>query len=914
MPGDILKIKVNTPPLTSYAIGRPQILEKINAGLVSGSEFSRPLTLVSAPAGSGKTTLARLWLKGLENQAAWLSLDDRDNETERFWLYLVSALQTCRPEIGKGALEILYFSTQETEVQAGSETFLTPLLNDLFALKEPLSLVIDDYHLIEKPAIHQGMIFFIENLPSTMHLLVATRSDPPWPLHRWRAKDKMREIRQTDLQLTKEETGRYINEIKGLDISECQIESLYQKTEGWITGLQLAAFSISTSLNKDEFIKHFTGSHQDIFQFLSEEVFRRQPETIRDFLMQTAVLNRLCPSLCNALTGRSDGEDMLSALNRNQLFVTVLDDSRTWFRYHPLFRDLIRNQLRKAHPGKETEQHQKAAKWFLKSGEPGEALRHARSAGNLQQAAAILDQHFEQIMITEGSGLPRGCMEELPDHLLVEFPILLAYKALYRFVRKNNEEAAKLMQMAEKLSYDDREKLQKFQGIMALLKMYFNFCENNISLALDYAETALQQLPAHTSFWRIYAAIVSGDASFMSGDFNKACPYFQKALQISRDSGINHSTVTAGFKLTHTLYYLGKLKEAEGLAREILKFAADHGFSSLPRVGCLWALLGEILREKGNLEEAENYIKRGLAISKPEKPFLGMNYLFSAALSFSEGNREQVFEDIATIKELNRELGLPQFVIIPAAAWEGRMYYEQGDSAKAEEILAEGGISADGEVSFSSEKGYLTLARVLVKSTEDSRDRADLLLKKVETFTGRGGNRKYLLETGLLKSLLEERKGRPEKAEELLTEALETGKEAGYFQVFIDEGRELEPVFYRLLNNGNNRKQLPDNKKLIEYARELHRAIKGEKKAPGTKEKKDIAGPKAGRQLVEELNERELEILKLLSEGYTNREISVKLYLSVGTVKWYTSNIYGKLGARSRAEAVALAQKLDLLT
>ncbi len=913
MQGDVLKIKINAPPLTPYAIDRPQILDKINAGLLAGSKISRPLTLISAPAGSGKTILARQWLKKSENQAAWLSLDDRDSEPERFWLYLVSALQTCRPEIGKGTLEILYSYTLGTEAQTGSETFLTPLLNDLFALKEPLHLVVDDYHLIEKPDIHEGMIYFIENLPSTVHLVITTRSDPPWPLHKWRAKDKMREIRQTDLQLTREEARRYINEVKGLEISEQQLENLYQKTEGWITGLQLAAFSISTSLNKDEFIKHFTGSHQDIFQFLSEEVFRRQPEPVQIFLIQTAVLNRLCPSLCNALTGRTDGAEMLDTLNRKQLFVTPLDDHRTWFRYHPLFADLIRHQLRKAHPGKEAEQYEKAAIWFLEAGEPGEALRNARSAGNLKQAAAILDQHFEQIMITEGSGLPSRCMEELPDHLLVEFPSLLAYKALYRFVRQNNEEAAKLMHMAEKLSYNDQEKQQEFKGTMALLKMYFNFCENNISQALDYAETALRLLPSHTSFWRIYAAIISGDANFMSGDFKKACPYFQKALQISRDSGINHSTVTAGFKLTHALYYLGKLKEAEELARDILKFAADHGFSSLPRVGCLWALLGEILREKGDLEEAESCIKHGLDISEPEKPFLGMNYLFSAALSFSKGNREQVLEVTGKIKELNRELGLPQFVIIPAAAWEGRIYYELGDPAKAEQNLAEADITADGEVSFSSEKGYLTLARVMSGSAEDNQDLTGPLLERIEAFAEGGGNRKYLLETRLLKSLLEEKKGRPEEAETLLLEALSSGKEAGYFLIFVDEGRELEPVFYRILNQEKNRKESLDNKELIKYAAEIYRAIKGEKREPGKKKKRDKAGQKTGRQLVEELNERELEILKLLAEGYSNREISEELYLSVGTVKWYTSNIYGKLGARSRAEAVALAQKLDLL-
>lgn len=913
MPGDILKIKVNIPPLGSRAIDRPNIMEKINAGLVAGNEFSRPVTLIAAPAGSGKTTLARQWLKGLENRAAWLSLDDRDNEKERFWLYLVSALQTSSPKIGQGTLEILYSSTQGTEGPLDSETFLNPLLNDLFALKEPLYLVIDDYHLIEKPDIHEGTIYFIENLPSTIHLVVVTRSDPPWPLHKWRAKAKMREIRQADLKLTKEESSRYVNEIKSLKISKPQLESLHQKTEGWITGLQLAAYSISTSLNKDEFINNFTGSHQDIFQFLSEEVFSRQPEPVQKFLIQTAVLNRLCSSLCNAVTGRTDGTEMLAALNRKQLFVTPLDDQGTWFRYHPLFADLIRQQLQEAHLDKETDLHERAARWFLEKEEVGEALRHTRSANNHNQTAAFLDQHFEKILVAEGSGLVRKCLEDLPDHILVEYPILIAYKALYRFVRQNNEEAAKLMRMAEKLSYDDREKQQEFQGTMALLKMYFNFCENNISLALDYAETALQQLPAHTSFRRIYAAIISGDASFMSGDFKKAGPYFSKALQISRDSGINHSTVTAGFKLTHALYYLGKLKEAEELARDVLKFAADYGFSKLPRVGCLWALLGEILREKGDLEEAESCIKRGLDISKPEKPFLGMNYLFSAALAFSEGNWEQVLEVTGKVKELNRELGLPQFVIIPAATWEGRIYYELSDPGKAEETLADAGITADGEVSFSFEKGYLTLARIMAGSAEDNRDRIGRLLEKIEAFAGGGGNQKHLLETRLLKSLLEEKKGRPEEAEKLLIGALSTGKEAGYFQVFIDEGRELEPVFNRVLNKEINRKQLPDNKELLEYAAEIYRVIKGEKRAPGKKEKRDKAGQKTGRELVEELNERELEILKLLAEGYSNREISKELYLSVGTVKWYTSNIYGKLGARSRTEAVALAQKLDLL-
>jgi len=911
--GNILKVKINIPPLSTGILKRPNILEKLEEGLNVEGNFTRPLTLVSAPAGSGKTTLARKWLSGREERAAWFSLNEGDNEPARFWLYFISALQTREKNTGKGSLEMMRYLAQGTEPPGESETLLTPLLNDLFALEEALILVLDDYHHITDPRIQEDMTFFIENLPPKLHLLVTTRSDPPWPMPRWRARGKMREIRHSDLKFSREETTHLFNEVMGIGLAESQLNSLYNKTEGWITGLQLAAFSLVASENSDEFIESFAGSHRHVFHFLSEEVFARQPEPVREFLMQTSILRHLCVPLCNAVTGRDDAAEMLAHLERNQLFAIPQDERGEWYRYHSLFADLLLHHLKQYYPGKELELHERASSWFLEAGMPGEAIQHALNGKNWEQVAHILHEYLEQIVQLEGPGRLLHCYNNLPAPLLEKYPRLIVHKAIISLLR-GSEESGDLLEQAESLGYESKKEQEEFRGILAAVKAHHHISRHEFSPGLEKAEEALKLLPTHSSFWRGGVAIFSGDARLFSGNPKGAYPFYLEALRNSQKYGGHYLHLTSGFKVANVLYDLGRLQESEELTAKALRTAEEKGLSVIPRAGLLLTLQGELLREKGKLEEAEHWIERGITISKPEKISLGWNYLFKAALYFSKQEYGAALEAVKKIRELDQELGLPKYIMFPAASWEARILLELGKLPEAKEMLYQAGVSEEAEIAGGYEWGLLSLSRLLLLEEVENIARTRKLLNRIEEFAVPGGNQRLLLEILQIKAALEEKAGEAEAAEHHLLKALQTGKAAGYFQVFLDGGTELVPVYARVIK-GKSSGDEPAKKEIVQYARNIYQGAAQAAGTRGEKENKQAGQQEAvGQELVEKLSWREMEILELLAAGLSNQDISQKLFISVGTVKWYTSNIYGKLGVRGRTQAVTLARKLNLIS
>ena len=960
----ILKIKTSIPPLGVNILSRPSMLERMEEDLTVARGFTRQLTLVSAPAGFGKTTLVRTWLAGREERTAWYSLDEGDNEPERFWLYLVSALQTLKYGVGKGILEIARSSAQSMESPTGSEALLTTLLNDLFALETPLFLIMDDYHLISNPQIHQDMIFFIENLPPTLHLAVTTRSDPPWPLSRWRARGKMGEVRLKELKFSEAEAGQLFEQYKEFELSESQLNTLYHKTEGWITGLQLAAFSLSSSGDVNEFISQFAGSHRHVLHFLSDEVFALQPEPTQDFLLQTSILNRFDASLCNAVTGRADSADVLADLDRHNLFVIPLDDRGNWYRYHQLFSDLLQYHLKRRAPEKVIELHERAGKWFLEAGEPVEAVRHAFTSNNLDEAGRILHDHYKDILSKDGPKMLNQCLEGYPQDLTRKYPRLAVHKALYHLIYKGKEEARPYIKLAEELGYENKKEHEEYQGLLAAVKSYDNIYSHDFSRALENAERALQLLPADNYFWRMNVAIYSGDARLFSGNPKGAYPYYQEAFWNSQKLNNTLLMLTAGFKTATALYMMGQLKEAEEHARELLQKTKSEGLSRVTRAGLLWVLLGELLREKGDLEEAERCLERGLFLSEPEKPSLGWNALFKVGLFYSRQDAEKAWQTIRQIKALNLEVELPQFITRPATVWEARLLLEQGKGSMAKALLSSIDVSEDTPVQGGQEGGYLVLARLLMEEDEGGQMKAGQLLGRIEASVIQGGHKKRLLETLLVKTRLAEQTGNHEAAERCLLAALEAGKEAAFFQVFLDEGVGIVPVFSRAAEALLREKDAGVNEDLLKYIRDIQQALSPA--GGGTAERTDeiaeeIAGG-AGRmpeidttrraevregkttrapgrvetkaepedqaeetskdevetnlfqELVEALSSRELEVLGLISQGLSNQDISEKLFLSVGTVKWHTSNIFGKLGVRNRTQAVAQAQKLKLIS
>ncbi len=937
MTGSILNIKISIPPQDPGLLERPELLGGLEKRLQSQDGFARQLTLVSAPAGFGKTTLARSLLAGKESCSAWYSLDQGDNERERFWLYLVSAIKSVYKDLGRGTEEILRSSSLGSDLSLEREMFLTPLLNDLFSLDQQIFLVLDDYHVINNSTIHQDMVFFIENLPPHFHLVITTRSEPPWPLARWRARGKMVEARQKDLRFTKDEAMRLFEEKKALKLNDHQVQALYNKTEGWITGLQLAAISLSEITNPGQFIESFTGSHRHVFHFLIEEVFTRQPEAVREFLLQTSVLKRFSASLCRAVTELEDSAELMAELERKNMFLIALDEEGTWYRYHPLFADLLLHQLKRTMPEKIELLHERAARWLVEAGEPGEAIRHALEGNNLELAARTLDNNIETLSQTEGVGLLNECLELIPSELLVEFPYLAVNKAWFYMVHKGMEEAGAIINLAEQVeagtSFSDDAEKHKFAGTLAVVKAYYHIYKQNFPDALDNAEKALGLLPAKSSYWRSRVGIISGDARLFSGNPKDAYRYYLDAHRDNESFGNNYLSLNTGFKVATTLNYLGRLEEAEKMTYELISIARINSLDRLPRCGLLWTLLGDCLREKGNLEEAERFVERGLSLSEPEKPSHGWNYLYRIALDYSKREYELAMDRIKELEQLHREVTLPDFILIPTAAWKALLLLACKKTDEAREVLEQAGIKENDNIPGGRERCYLALARVLLKEDPGSQQQVEKILEQVQTAAQAGEHRQLLIETLLSRTLLEDNLGSSKVAEDTLLQALQLGEKSGFYQVFIDQGQELIPVYKRVISRGE--KGSPANLKpaLLALAGSVLSALThledrvSKDTEPGLEgvvlqEKQSAAAgasaPALGNSalhenLVEELSSREIEILSLFSQGLSNQQVAQKLFLSPGTVKWHASNIYGKLGVRGRLQAVALGRNLKLI-
>lgn len=919
MAGDILKVKNCIPPLGANILMRPHITERFESFLTAEEGFAGKLTLVSAPAGFGKTTAIRGWLKGRENNTAWLSLDAEDNDPERFWTYLISALHNLNCLIGRGPMELLQSRGIFTDSLSASGQILTPLLNDLFSLEVPSFLVIDDYHLIDEKNIHQDLIFFIENLPPTLHLVVTTRSDPPWPLSSWRAKHVMMEIRMADLRFSEEEAAKFFEVQNSPELKETHLHTLYSKTEGWITGLKLAAYSLASSRDIDSFINYFAGCHRHVLLFLSEEVFNSQSEDKKDFLMLSSILKRFSASICDAVTGRNDSDQMLESLERENLFIVSLDEEGLWFRYHPLFSDLLQHSLKKHYPDLIKQLHEKAGKWYLEAGETGEAVRHIIDAGNKLEAGRILHDHYNHLLLTEGPGMLNRSLKSIDPEYLKGFPRLLAHMALFKLIETGREEAEFYIDKADKLNYEDDQENNEYKGILYAIKAYFNIFTYNFNKAMAYAQKALELLPANNYYWKMNVAIYLGDAALFSGNPARAYSYYREAHNNIRQKAGNRLLIlTSAFKIATSLYYLGRISEAEQLVRDAILDAREKGLSGIPRIGLLWTLLGEILREKGILDEAERCIERGLLYSESEKPCLGWNLIFKIALNYSREEFEQALEAVREAEMLNSEVQLPLFVTAAVERWKCRLLMERGDSDKALALLSASGIEPGSEVKGGQEWRYLVLARLLIDQGAVDLSEVDRILESVEEKALQGEYMKLYLETLLVRAMSEEKKKAKDEAEKVLTKALREGFKHGYFQVFKDSVSALCGPFSRIIEK-NSPAGMSSQEELAEYIKKVKMLLLDNDSIVYTvtqqsKVKETEPLTTTDSELVEALTNRELEVLSLIDKGLSNEAIAKELFLSLGTVKWHTTNIYGKLGVRRRTEAVAQARNLKLIS
>jgi LuxR family transcriptional regulator, maltose regulon positive regulatory protein len=913
VPTPILATKLYLPPPRPKVVLRRRLIERLN------DAFQRKLTLISAPAGFGKTTLLGEWLAGCQRPVAWLSLDEGDNDPTGFLTYIVAALQTIDAAIGKGVLGLLHASQPQPPP---NETLLTVLLNDLAARPDPLVLIFDDYHTVDGPAIDQALTFLVEHLPPQLHLVIATREDPQLPLARLRARGQLIELRAADLRFTAAEAADFLNQGMGLALSETDVAALEARTEGWIAGLQMAAISMQGRADTADFIRAFTGSHRFVLDYLVEEVLQRQPEPLRRFLLQTSLLARLSSSLCEAVTGQTDAKAQLDALERNNLFVVPLDDQRQWYRYHHLFADVLQAHLLEAQPDQVAGLHQRASVWYEHNAQPAEAIRHALSAKDWEHAADLIELAKPAMDLGYQSSTWLGWVKALPDVLIRTRPVLSvgyawalldggeleASEARLQDAERWLAPAADLSERSElpsaAMTVVDEAQFRSLPATIATARAYRSLALADIPGTVKYARQALELTPEDDQVRHMQATSLLGLAQYTSGDLvaaERSLADFQANL---RKTGEIPTLVGITFLLADIRVALGRLHEAESSYQQSLRLATGQGEPMPLGTPDLYRGLGELYVERGDLEAAAQHLLTGKKLGEraATTDWPHRLYVSQARLKEAQGDLDGALALLDEAERVFIRNPLPD--VRPVAALKARVYIRQGRLSEALGWAREQRLSVEDDIRFMREFEHLTLARALIAAGKSDReaislDEAARLLGRLLQAAETGGRLGSVIEILVLQALALQAQGNVSQALASMERALTLAEPEGYVRIFVDEG---EPMRWLIEKQPRHR-----DHPLGGYADKLLAAFAQPLAAP----KSASLHQKSG--LIEPLSERELEVLKLLRSELSGPEIAQKLIVSLHTLRTHTNNIFKKLGVNNRRAAVRRAEELDLL-
>ncbi len=896
MPAPLLTTKLYIPPHQSTNVLRPRLIERMNEGLHS------KLTLISAPAGFGKTTLVASCLAVCGMPVAWLSLDKDDNQAGRFLIYLVAALQTADPAVGSGAEQLMAASPQPP-----AEAILTGLINDLDAAGGEIALVLDDYQFISSPAVHEAVVFLLEHCPNNIHLLIATRSDPPFPLSRLRARGQMVELRAADLRFTAPEAAQFLNDVMGLRLDAGSVAVLEERTEGWIAGLQMAALSMRNREDVTGFIEGFSGTHRYILDYLLEEVLTGQPPEVQRFLLRTSILERLTAPLCDAVLANGEGPkaesipagpsaSTLEYLERANLFLVPLDDERTWYRYHNLFADLLRVRLHQAQPDLIPRLHIRASAWLEQKGFITEAIQHLLAAHEDALAADLIERYGparwaeSDLSVAQMAG-------DLPPEMLRTRPKLGIYQAWILISHGRTPAAIPLLNdLKSQLSASGIDPSRAWmRSCVDLLLAYSS------PPAVDQAQypfpdyPALASMPREETGLRNTADLLYAMLLGRLGETDRPAEILLESVR--RDSIARGTTAIpmAIPTLARIRLMQGRLHEAAGLCREYLKPIEKRGAKFFYMAGSLNIILGEVLREWNELEEAEAQIRTGIRANEHWKNTASEAYGYAALARVQEamGDVEGALLTQHKLDEIFEGRTRPPDWESEQRSLKVRLWLAKGDLVRAGE-WADHFLVNQSPVP-PQETDQLTLARVRLAQKKyadtqqilEAMDRVPGIEKRV--------NRK--LKIGILLACALTGQNRLSEALPVLESCLAMGGPEGHIRVFLDAGEPARELLYAYLQTPAAIHQ--------DYARKLLDAF-SPSKAAGSSDPQPAG-------LNDLLTKRELEVLQLMALGRTNQEIARQLIVAPGTVKAHTASIYRKLDAANRTEAVARARQSGIL-
>jgi LuxR family maltose regulon positive regulatory protein len=871
----LLATKLYIPPVRPGLVTRPRLLERLQACL------NHNLTLVSAPAGFGKTTLLSDWVHHSQPSipTAWLSLEEGDNDARRFWEYFIAALKKIEPAAGESCLPLLR-STQTVPV----ENILTSLINDITSIPGDFILVLDDYHSIQSSPVHQGLAFLLEHVPPGMHLVIATRVDPPLPLARFRGRGTLLEIGVDDLRFTHDEVARLVAEMNVLPLSSENINALNAKAEGWVAGLKMAILSMRRSKDIAAFIADFTGSQRYIMDYLVEEVLQQQTVEVRDFLLQTSILDRLNGPLCNAVTQSTKGQEILLNLEQANLFIVPLDMSRQWYRYHNLFRELLQHRLM-VESGDDGVRslHLKASRWYESNGLLEDAINHALAARDWEKAMELISKPEIQSYAV-GSFTMLNWLKQIPEEILrAHMPIYWNY--IWALGGTGQYKATE-----DCLKYLDgvAEHDEYLQGKIAVARAFIAANTQDFRLSEEYARKALLLLPPDD----IGISLISGT---LAGIYMVQGRWVESEPLIRRNYESLVPSWNAVLPLTYIgliTFFKGNLHEAAKTYREAIELAEKNKFA--PTVCLAHLYLGVVYSEWNDLETAALQKERAIEKFQPIRTFGGMQldqaYLSLASTRMAQGETERAMKALEKADQLLSQYEPDPVSRARNAAIHVDIAFSQGDEVSSSRWMTELVELED----FIPDGVPFSALRLL-----DMRKGKKAAAEKHQTsyeLYARQGFKTFMIRTRVLQAL---NASELDNALEFLTEALALAKPEGFIRIFVDWGMPMASLLRKAISRGIEPIYAQKLLDIIEAEERERRIRKGEIPALVT-----ASGT---------LSERELEVLRLVADGLSNQQIAKRLFITTGTVKTHVHNIIEKLYAQSRTNAISRARELKLI-
>jgi len=896
-PAHLLATKLFVPPARANAVARPQLIQTIQSGVRTPEHF----VLLAGPAGSGKTSLLSEFAAGLNQRVAWISLEEADDDPNRFWTYVVAACGSVQRQVGKSALALL-----ASPQPLPDEAVPTQIINDLAYSDQPLVLVLDDFHQIQDRSIHAGLLYLLDHLPASLHIIISTRADPPWPLARFRARGQLTEIRAHELRFGVDEATEFLNGTMGLRLANDDIAALEQRTEGWIAGLQLAALSMRGVDDPSKFVESFSGSHVYIAEFLFDEIFRQQSEDTQLFLLKTSISDRMNAGLCEALTDCADGQAVLQDLHRSNIFMVPLDTEDNWFRYHHLFSDLLRNRLQRQMSSEQiVALHRCAAQWCEQHGWVHESVHHALAAEDFTKAASLLDRVGQDMVFTDQATALRKWLAALPSDVFRIHPRLELFRNLMDMTTGKRDmyettlrETEMLVRSLPHSPENDRLRMQ------ALVYLSMFYAHQNTARAKELAEEALTELPEYELKSRASAWSTLYRAYGMDGQIDESTQAYKECFRLAQAAGeygmLGNTTMIRAFDLCQ----YGRLDEATHYCRSVIDAGErSHQQVFFPAGPCYIGLAGVHL-ERFELDSAEELLHKGMAVCRQGAPVgLYTGSVQTVRLLQAKGDLVGAWSRLGMLEQTfkRRDFTVTERQVSLRLAMED----VDGAARLAPSILALFGDSPYAQVMplIAAEAFKLALARIFV--AQGALEHAETVLDEIAVTAGPGKRHGRLMEVFLIRALAElKRQGGEPSSEAVahLASALELAEQHGMVLLLLEAGPPLVPLLRAYVAGSAH------TGSSATHALRLLKALGSH----------DILhtpySSSASSVLVEPLTKREMEVLVLVAAGDSNQEIADQLVITVRTVKKHVTNILAKLGATNRTQAVARAREIDLLS